>query len=63
MTKKDAAAMIFYVSERIRESQAGDEDAETWIVKLRRLIEHPATPPGEREAAVRALARIRGATT
>lgn len=29
--------------------------------KLKRLIEHPATPPQERNAAELALARIRGA--
>jgi hypothetical protein len=27
--------------------------------KLRRLIDHPSTPPAERDAAVSALARIR----
>lgn len=37
---------------------AEDESTQT---KLRRLIEHPATPPIEREAAVAALARVRAA--
>lgn len=90
MTKKDAAAHVFYVAKLIREELEGDDQAEVWItslealardldphndryrmaaarepgvstrVKLRRLIEHPATPAFEREAAIAALARLQG---
>lgn len=35
------------------------DTADSKQAKLRRLIEHPATPSAEREAAVSALARIR----
>lgn len=35
-------------------------EGESRQVKLRRMIEHPATPATEREAAVRALARLEG---
>ena len=89
MTKKIAAAHVYYVAQLIRERMGGDEDADIWVllleglahdldpqkrryieepylreprvarqVKLRRLIDHPATPQFEREAAVRALARV-----
>lgn len=34
-------------------------DGDSLRMKLRRLIEHPETPAGEREAAVAALARVR----
>lgn len=34
---------------------------ETREAKLRRMIEHPSTPPAEREAAVAALNRVRRA--
>jgi hypothetical protein len=87
MTKKDAAARLLSVVKLMRDSLAGDEDADLWIlllesiaydldvptysrlaeyvegptrkVKLRRLIEHPATPQPEREAALAALGRLR----
>jgi len=89
-TKKDAAANVYWIAQRIREKLEGDEDADLWVmllenlahsldpkteryilepfmrdpkpsvqVKLRRLIEHPATPQPEREAAINALARLR----
>ena len=40
---------------------AAEEIRPTVRSKLRRLIEHPATPLHEREAAVRALARLEAA--
>lgn len=37
-------------------------DGDSLRAKLRRLIEHPTTPAGEREAAVAALARLKERT-
>jgi hypothetical protein len=88
VTKKEAAAHLFFVAKLIREEMEGDDEADMWIMlvesiahdldprnpryvetylrerrisrrlRIRRLIEHPLTPPHEREAAVRALHRI-----
>ena len=88
MTKKEAAARVFFVAQHIRAKMGDDEDAATWVYlleflavdldpknlrylhaaseelrpsvrsKLQRLIEHPTTPAGEREAAIHALYRL-----
>lgn len=90
MTKREAAMHLLGVARSIHRENAGDEDADVWIIqllwiaqsldsritqhdayvevltegdsrkaKLRRLIDHPATPSTEREAAVAALAKVR----
>jgi hypothetical protein len=55
--KLDKRIMHHWIYEKIAERGFSGEPTRT--SKLRNLIEHPATPPAEREEAVRALDKIR----